>query len=84
MHPRRSRSMHIKFKMKKSQKIASIRSDYGGEFQNTPFEVFYEKRGIFYNFSAPKTPQQYGVVERKKLSLVELERTMLSDSNLPK
>ncbi|KAI5417699.1 hypothetical protein KIW84_042350 [Lathyrus oleraceus] len=32
----------------------------------------------------PRTPQQNGVVEIKKRSLVELARTMLSDSNLPK
>jgi len=40
--------------------------------------------GFFHNFSAPRTPQQNGVVERKNRSLVELARTMLSESSLPK
>jgi len=40
--------------------------------------------GILHNFSAPRTPQQNGVVERKNRSLEELARTMLSESSLPK
>ena len=68
----------------KSISIASIRSDHGGEFQNSSFEDFCEEHGISHDFSAPRTPQQNGVVERKNRSLIELARTMLSDSNLPK
>ena len=45
---------------------------------------FYEKLGIFHNFSAPRTPQQNRVVERKNMSLEELARTMLSESSLSK
>ena len=40
--------------------------------------------GILHNFSAPRTPQQNGVVERKNRSLEKLARTMLSESSLPK
>jgi len=35
-------------------------------------------------FSAPRIPQQNGVVERKNRSLEELARTLLSESSLPK
>jgi len=65
-------------------KIKSIRSDHGGEFQNESFEKFCEHHGISHNFSAPRTPQQNGVVERKNRSLEELARTMLNDNSLPK
>ena len=68
----------------KNYNIGSIESDHGGEFQNEKFSKFYEKMGILYNFSAPRTPQQNGVVERKNRSLEELARTMLSESSLPK
>ena len=68
----------------KNLKIASIRSDHGGEFENQVFETFCEKHGIEHNFSAPRTPQQNGVVERKNRSLEELARTMLNETNLPK
>ena len=36
---------------------------------------------MVYNFSAPRTPQQNGVVERKNRSLEELARTMFNDTN---
>jgi len=68
----------------KSSNIMSIRSDHGGEFQNEKFEHFCEKHGIKHNFSAPGTPQQNGVVERKNSSLEELARTMLNENSLPK
>jgi len=68
----------------KDLKIKSIRSDHGGEFQNDFFEKFCEHHGISHNFSAPRTPQQNGVVERKNSSLEELARTMLNDNSLPK
>ena len=64
--------------------VKSIRSDHGGEFQNAKFERFCEKHGISHSFSAPRTPQQNGVVERKTRSLEELARTMLNESKLPK
>ena len=68
----------------KNNNIGSIRSDHGGEFQNEKFSKFCEKMGILHNFSAPRTPQQNGVVERKNRSLEELVRTMLSEYSLPK
>ena len=68
----------------KNCNIGSIRSDHGGEFQNEKFSKFCEKMGILHNFSAPRTPQQNGVVERKNRSLEKLARTVLSESSLPK
>jgi len=68
----------------KSSKIVSIRSDHGGEFQNEKFEHFCEKHGINHKFSAPRTPQQNGVVERKSMSVEELARTMLNENSLSK
>ena len=64
--------------------IGVIRSDHGREFQNEKFISFCNKLGISHNFSAPITPQQNGVVERKNRSLEELARTILNDSGLPK
>ena len=68
----------------KDQKIVSIKSDHGGEFQNEIFDTYCEQNGINHIYSAPRTPQQNGVVERKNRALEELARTMLNDSNLPK
>ena len=68
----------------KNSSIGSIRSDHGGEFQNKKFNKFCENMGILHNFSAPRTPQQNGVVDRKNRSLEESARTILSESSLPK
>jgi len=68
----------------KGLSIISIRSDHGGEFQNEYFEKFCEENGIHHNFSAPRTPQQNDVVERKNRSLEEGARTLLNETNLPK
>jgi len=69
---------------KKNLKIISIRSDHGGEFENKEYEMFYDEYGIEHNFSAPRTPQQNGVVERKNRSLEEIARTLLNDTPLSK
>jgi len=68
----------------KGCRISIIKSDHGGEFQNERFDKFSEKQGIKHNFSAPRTPQQNGVVERKNRSLEELARTLLNATDLPK
>jgi len=61
--------------------IKQIRSDHGGEFQNAKFDRFWDKHGIIHSYSAARTPQQNGVVERKNRSLEELARTMLNESD---
>ncbi|KAJ9538252.1 hypothetical protein OSB04_030985 [Centaurea solstitialis] len=41
------------------------------------------KKGIERQYSAPRTPQQNGVAERRNRTLIEAARTMLVDSKLP-
>ena len=48
------------------KKINFLRLDNGGEFTSNEFNEFCEIHGIKRQFSAPKNPQQNGVVERKK------------------
>ncbi|CAN1292083.1 Retrovirus-related Pol polyprotein from transposon TNT 1-94 [Linum perenne] len=67
----------------KNKVINEIRSDHGGEFENHEFETMCNDYDIRHNFSAPRTPQQNGVVERKNRTLVEIARTLLHDFGLP-
>ena len=55
--------------------IQNIRSDHGTEFENQDFKKFCDEKGIGHNFSAPRTPQQNGVVERKNRILEEIFHT---------
>ncbi|GJU89897.1 retrovirus-related pol polyprotein from transposon TNT 1-94 [Tanacetum coccineum] len=53
--------------------IVSIRTDHGREFDNeVQFGEFYNAKGITHNFSAPRTPQSNGMVERKNRTLQEV------------
>ncbi|GJR68303.1 retrovirus-related pol polyprotein from transposon TNT 1-94 [Tanacetum coccineum] len=50
--------------------IVSIRTNHGREFDNeVQFREFCNANGITHNFSAPRTPQSNGVVERKNRTL---------------
>src|SRR3954466_1994855 len=64
-------------------KIKHIRSDNSTEFKNFGVEEFLDDSGITHEFSAPYTPQQNGVVERKNRTLIEMARTMLAEYNTP-
>ena len=68
----------------KKCKIIRIRSDHGREFENNEFDEFCSRRGYKQEYSAPRTPQQNGVVERKNRTLQEVARTMLNEYALPK
>jgi len=59
-----------------------LRSDHGTEFENSRFIDFYNEHGVEHNFSAPRTPQQNGVVERKNRTLEDMTRTMLIANSL--
>jgi len=52
--------------------LISIRYDHGTEFENAKFIEFCSSHGIDHNFSAPRTPQQNGVVERKNRTLEDM------------
>ncbi|CAH9101308.1 unnamed protein product [Cuscuta epithymum] len=65
------------------QNVKIIRTDNGTEFKNEELTEFYEVQGITQQFSAAKTPQQNGFVERRNRILLEAARTMLIQSKLP-
>ena len=75
---------HVKQLDRESEhKVKIIRSDNGTEFRNGSMEEFCKERGVKQEFSAPGTPQQNGVVERKNRTLIEAARTMLDEAKLP-
>ncbi|KAK8913644.1 hypothetical protein KSP39_PZI023491 [Platanthera zijinensis] len=63
--------------------IALIRSDHGTEFDSLLMQEFCQSEGIRHTFSAPRTPQQNGVAERKNRTLIESATTLLADAHLP-
>ena len=61
-----------------------IRSDRGGEYTGEELKNFLKAEGIQMELTTPYTPQQNGCAERKNRYLVEMARSMLIDSDLPK
>jgi transposase InsO family protein len=61
-----------------------ICSDNRTEFRNASFDEFCLEHSIDQQFSAPRIPQQNGVVERKNRTLVEMTRTMLDEHKTPR
>ncbi|GJU36593.1 retrovirus-related pol polyprotein from transposon TNT 1-94 [Tanacetum coccineum] len=73
-----------KIQNQKGCPIISIRTDHGREFDNeVQFGAFCDANGITHNFSAPRTPQSNGVVERKNRTLQEMSRTLLNEQSIP-
>nr|GEV08445.1 hypothetical protein [Tanacetum cinerariifolium] len=63
--------------------VQRARSDNDTEFKNKTLSKFFDEVGITQQFSAARTPQQNGVVERRNRTLIESARTMLTVANLP-
>jgi transposase InsO family protein len=63
--------------------VKKIRSDNGSEFKTLQVEEFLEEQGINHEFSAPYTPQQNGVVERKNKTLIDMATKMLGEYKTP-
>ena len=63
--------------------VRNVRSDNGLEFKNQAFDEFLTDKGVSHNFSAPYTPQQNGIIERRNRSLCEAARTMILLASLP-
>lgn len=61
-----------------------IRSDGGGEYGSNSLKKYFDDHGIVHHRTAPYSPQQNGVAERKNRYLVEMMRCMLADSNMDK
>ena len=65
-----------------NKKIKMIRSDRGGEYE-FPFQEICLENGIIHQKTAPYTPQQNGVAERKNRTLKEMMNALLLSFGLP-
>jgi transposase InsO family protein len=64
-------------------KLKAIRTDRGGEFTSNSFASYCEDRGIKHFLTAPYTPQQNGVVERRNQTVVAMARSLLKSMGVP-
>ena len=62
----------LKIQNEKMYPIKRIKSGRGRKLDNYDFLEFFHSLGITHEFSAPRTPQQNGVVKRKNHVLQEI------------
>ena len=76
-----------------SKQIKIVRTDRGGEYYGRyiedgqahgPFAKFLQDNGIVAQYTMPGSPDQNGVAERRNRTLMDMVRSMLSSSKLPK
>ncbi|KAL4310044.1 hypothetical protein GQ457_01G035740 [Hibiscus cannabinus] len=75
------------------KQIKIVRTDRGGEYYGRytedgqvpgPFAKFLQDNGIVGQYTMPGSPDQNGVAERRNRTLMDMVRSMLSGSKLPK
>jgi len=66
------------------RQIKSVRSDRGGEYISTAFMKYCEEQCIRRFLTAPYSPQQNGVDERKNKIILDMVRSMLKSKKMPK
>ena len=62
--------------------LKTLQSDRGGEYLDTEFKDHLLEHGILSQLTAPRTPQQNAVVERRNRTLIDMVRSMMSYSSL--
>jgi transposase InsO family protein len=64
-------------------KLRVLHTDNGGEFTVAEFAAYCADEGIKRHFSAPCSPQQNGVVERRNQTVVTMARLLLKQRRIP-
>ncbi|GJW57488.1 zinc finger, CCHC-type containing protein [Tanacetum coccineum] len=64
-------------------KLRMLRIDRGGEFTSNEFTKYYKNNGIARQLTAPYSPQQNGVVERRNRTVLSTTRSMIKAMKLP-
>nr|GFA90438.1 hypothetical protein [Tanacetum cinerariifolium] len=64
-------------------KVKTLRGDREGEFTSMEFTNFCKENGITRHLTAPYSPQQNGVMERRNRTVMEMARSLLKGRNVP-
>ncbi|GJT19008.1 retrotransposon protein, putative, ty1-copia subclass [Tanacetum coccineum] len=64
--------------------IKSLRSDRGGEYMSQEFLDHQKEHGIIAHRTPPYTSQHNGVSERRNKTLLDMVRSMTSQTTIPK
>jgi hypothetical protein len=77
------KNFQMSVEVETGRKLKTLRTDRGGEFTSVEFGRYCAERGVQRQLTAPYSPQQNGVVERRNQSVVAMARCMLKAKSLP-
>jgi hypothetical protein len=77
------KSFQARAEVEAGRKVGTFRTDRGGEFTAQAFIEHCCSEGIKRHLTAPYTPEQNGVVERRNQTIMGMARSMLKAMNLP-
>ena len=80
-HLKSSKNFRVKYH--RNKKIKFLQSDHRGEYLSYEFGLHIKQCGIVSQFTPPRTPQCYGVSERRIRTLLDIVRPMMSFIGLP-
>ena len=64
--------------------VKSFRLDNGDEFTSTAFKDYAKRKGIYLEYTMPYSPQMNGKSERMNRTLLNMIRTKIIESGIPK
>lgn len=65
------------------EKLKTLRTDRGGEFLSNDFTAYCKETGLNHHYTAPYSPQQNGVVERRNRTVMEMVRSIMKSMDVP-
>ena len=67
----------VRAEAESGKKLRVLRTDRGGEFTSVEFAAYCTGQGVVRQHTAPYSPQQNGVVERRNQTVVGMTRSMM-------
>ena len=77
------KQLKAKVEAESGRRLRVLRTDRGGEFTAVEFATYCAEEGVERHLTAPYSPQQNGVVERRNQSIVGMARCMLKAKGMP-
>ncbi|KAJ9541315.1 hypothetical protein OSB04_027821 [Centaurea solstitialis] len=78
------KTFHSMIRTQFNANIKILRSDNGTEYVNEVLGSYLTENGIVHHSSCTNTPQQNGVAERKNRHILEISRSLMFTTNVPK
>jgi hypothetical protein len=69
--------------LESGQRLKTLHTDRGGEFTSASLGKYFADQGVQRQLTAPYTPQQNGVVERRNQTIVGMARSLLKAKAVP-